>query len=197
MTGLLLHRGGRVLQMLEGEEESVVRTSYDPVWMDTRHENLSDVWSSPASSRRFPDWTTGFEDLDGAHRSVATGAPLAADVLAGPLPAASSAGFNHTDGVAGGETPGLVVSAEQADYLLRRATVLRRVLVSGDRLAGALGIILNGHDPEEVAITGCRQLYCRICRTHDAPELDTFPCATVKNAVWALEAASPHEAARP
>jgi len=191
VTGLLLYRGGRVLEMLEGEE-SVVRALYDRIRMDTRHDHVSNVWSSTASSRRFPDWTMGFEDLDGVHRSIATGAPLAADVLAGPLPGASSAGSSAADGVVEGESPGLVVPAEQADYLQRRATVLRRVLASGDRLVGALGIILNGHDPEEVAILGCRQLCCRICRTHDAPELDTYPCATVKNALWALEAAGPH-----
>ena len=185
VTGLLLYRSGRVLQMLEGEE-SVVRALYDRIRMDTRHDHVSNVWSSTATQRRFPDWTMGFEDLDGVHRSISTGDPLSNDVLLGTP--STQAGLQAL----GAGAPGLVLSGEQVDYLSRRAAVLRRVLASGDRLVGALGIILNGHDPAEVVGEGGGlQLCCRICQVGAAPELDAYPCATVKNALWALEAAGP------
>ena len=167
ITGLLLYRQGRVLQMLEGDE-LVVRNLYDRIRMDVRHEHVTNVWAGTASGRRFPDWSMGFEDLDGVRRSVSTGAALA-------------------DGLVDGEA-----TAEQQDYLRRRTAVLRRALASGDRLVGALAVILNGHDPERSgAETGRPVLRCRACRPAGAPGLDAYPCPTAKNALWALEAAGP------
>ncbi len=185
ITGLLLYRRGRVMQMLEGDER-VVRELYDRIAMDVRHEQVTNVWSGIAARRRFPDWTMGFEDLDETARSIPAGRSLAGlDEHAG------------LDGGDGGDSFGwdpaeLWTSDEQADLVRRRSAVLRRALSTGDRLVSALAIILNGHDPEPVVTAdGRRSLQCRVCRGHDEPALDAYPCATAKNALWALEATGP------
>ncbi|SDU92487.1 Sensors of blue-light using FAD [Microlunatus sagamiharensis] len=179
ITGLLLYRRGRVMQMLEGEER-VVRDLYDRIAMDVRHEHVTNVWSSIAVRRRFPDWTMGFEDLDETARSIPAGHSLEG---LGELHGLEGEGWDPSE---------LRISDEQADLVRRRSAVLRRALSTGDRLVGALAIILNGHDPEPtVSSDGQAYLQCRVCRTHDEPTLDAYPCATAKNALWALEATGP------
>lgn len=161
VTGLLLYRAGRVMQMLEGEKK-VVRSLYDRIRMDVRHQNVTNVWSSIAAERRFPTWSMGFDDLEHHERPVPF-SPTTVDRSVG--------------------TP------EQQDYFARRQAALRRALVSGDRLIGALGIILNGHEPEVLeAVDGSASVRCRECRSQDSPVLDDYPCPTAKNALWALEA---------
>lgn len=175
ITGLLLYRRGRVMQMLEGEE-GVVRNLFDRISMDVRHQQVTTVWNSVATQRRFPDWTMGFEDLDHTARSIPAGHDLS--------------GLDETSFFAPvGE---IETTKEQTELVERRSAVLRRALSTGDRLLGALAIILNGHDPEAVTSDDGRvYLQCRVCRSHDEPALDTYPCATAKNALWALEAVSP------
>ena len=173
VTGLLLYRSGRVMQMLEGDAD-VVRDLYDRIRMDVRHTNVTNVWTSSASRRRFPTWTMGFENLEqddtvSAHGLADRDEPDAFSPLL----------------LEGSITPA------QEDYLERRRAALRRALVSGDRLVGALGIILNGHEPELIeAADGPSIGGCRECRGQDAPVLDDYPCPTAKNALWALEASS-------
>ena len=176
ITGLLLYRQGRVMQMLEGEE-GVVRNLFDRISMDVRHQKVTTVWSSAAAQRRFPDWTMGFEDLDETARSLPAGRSLA--------------GLDEADGFSW-PTGEIETTDEQADLVRRRSAVLRRALSTGDRLLSALAIILNGHDPETVT-SGAGRVYlqCRVCRSHDEPALDAYPCATAKNALWALEAVGP------
>jgi Sensors of blue-light using FAD len=172
VTGLLLYRSGRVLQMLEGDQD-VVRTLYDRIRRDVRHQHVTNVWTSSAAERRFPSWTMGFEDLEQHDRGVsAYGRLTSGDELGAFSPLAGSA-----------STP------EQQDFDERRRAALRRALVSGDRLVGALGIILNGHEPEVFEhADGTSSVRCRECRSQDAPVLDDYPCPTANNALWALEA---------
>ncbi|HEY0238317.1 MAG TPA: BLUF domain-containing protein [Friedmanniella sp.] len=173
ITGLLLYRSGRVLQMLEGDED-VVRTLYDRIRMDVRHQHVTNVWTSNAVERRFPSWTMGFEEL-GQHEPS--------------FPAAGRIEDRHErDAFAPSSVDDSAGTLEQQDYLGRRRTALRRALVSGDRLVGALGIILNGHEPE--VVEGADQtssVRCRACRSQGASVLDAYPCPTAKNALWALE----------
>ena len=167
ITGLLLYRAGRVMQMLEGDAQ-VVRALYDRIRVDVRHQHVTNVWTGHTAERRFPSWTMGFDDLE---RPDAAGAAYGRSLVV----------RSTLDGPVG--TP------EQLDYLARRRTVLRRALVSGDRMVGALGIILNGHEPEAVEVApGTTSVRCRECRSHDASVLDAYPCPTAKNALWALEA---------
>ena len=174
ITGLLLYRAGRVMQMLEGDVD-VVRALYDRIRMDVRHQNVTNVWTSTAAERRFPSWTMGFEDLDEEDR------PLLAE--------GRPSGRLEPGGFSDAALAGSASTSEQQDYLERRQAALRRALVSGDRLVGALGIILNGHGPEVFATAdGTSSVRCRECRGQDSRILESYPCPTAKNALWALEA---------
>lgn len=171
ITGLLLYRSGRVMQMLEGDA-SVVRTLYERIRMDVRHQHVTNVWTSNAVERRFPSWTMGFDDLERDDRSVPSGGS----------PSDGEGALSQSLFGCPAGTP------EQQDYIARRRTALRRALVSGDRLVGALGIILNGHEPEVLEGTdGTSSVRCRVCHGEDAPVLDGYPCPTANNALWALE----------
>jgi hypothetical protein len=63
VTGVLLHRDGTFMQVLEGEED-VVRPLYNVIAHDPRHADVVNVWSSLSPHRRFGDWSMGFRDLD-------------------------------------------------------------------------------------------------------------------------------------
>ncbi|SDV01146.1 Sensors of blue-light using FAD [Microlunatus sagamiharensis] len=63
ITGVLLHREGSFMQVLEGEED-VVRPLYNVIAHDPRHADVVNVWSSLSPHRRFGDWSMGFRDLD-------------------------------------------------------------------------------------------------------------------------------------
>lgn len=63
ITGVLLHREGTFMQVLEGEED-VVRPLYNVIAHDPRHADVVNVWSSLSPHRRFGEWSMGFRDLD-------------------------------------------------------------------------------------------------------------------------------------
>jgi len=63
VTGILLHREGSFMQVLEGEED-VVRPLYNVIAHDPRHADVVNVWTSLSPHRRFGDWSMGFRDLD-------------------------------------------------------------------------------------------------------------------------------------
>ncbi len=65
VTGLLLHRDGTFMQVLEGDED-VVRRLYAQIAHDPRHVDVVNVWGSLSPHRRFGDWSMGFRDL-GSH----------------------------------------------------------------------------------------------------------------------------------
>lgn len=62
ITGILLYRRGRFYQYLEGKEEAV-RGVYDAIQQDSRHTNLRVLLETSVASRRFSEWTMGYEPL--------------------------------------------------------------------------------------------------------------------------------------
>ncbi len=62
LTGLLLYRDGRFLQIIEGEEEAV-RRRYTIVAKDPRHRQIRILLEETIDDRRFPRWTMGYETL--------------------------------------------------------------------------------------------------------------------------------------
>ena len=63
VTGMLLYRKGRFMQLLEGHEENVLRL-YERIGADRRHANCRVLRRETVALRDFPDWKMGFEDLD-------------------------------------------------------------------------------------------------------------------------------------
>jgi hypothetical protein len=62
VTGVLLHRDGRFLQLLEGDED-VVRGLYASIAQDPRHHDVELVGHRRRLLRQFPAWTMTFRDL--------------------------------------------------------------------------------------------------------------------------------------
>ncbi|MCJ1688466.1 BLUF domain-containing protein [Rathayibacter sp. VKM Ac-2927] len=174
VSGMLVFRGRNVMQLLEGDE-TTVRALYERISADPRHEHVVTVWTSIHEQRRFPDWSMGFDELDTPYDASTTTSSWPEPNLTA-LPAA---------------TPAEHPSNGPDNYLGRRAQALRRALVSGDRFVASLAIILHGHRPENVLNTDTDTIIrrrCAECRPSAAPEIDSYPCSTAKNAIWALEA---------
>lgn len=83
LTGLLLHRDGRFLQVLEGEADSV-RQRYARIAADPRHGDLVRVVEEDLTERRFPDWSMAYEALVD---TAASDIPGYRDLVAVPVPA--------------------------------------------------------------------------------------------------------------
>ena len=62
LSGLLLYRQGRFLQVLEGPEP-VVRDAIDRIGRDPRHRDMRVLVEESIDERRFADWTMGYEPL--------------------------------------------------------------------------------------------------------------------------------------
>ena len=69
ITGMLLYKGGNVLQVLEGEKEEVVAL-FEVIRKDERHGGVIKLYQKNIEERDFPEWTMGFHDLnaEGARR---------------------------------------------------------------------------------------------------------------------------------
>ena len=65
VTGMLLFREGQFLQLLEGPAREV-KSVFEFVKRDPRHDTVKIVLSESVEERQFPDWTMGFERLDDA-----------------------------------------------------------------------------------------------------------------------------------
>jgi len=174
VTGTLLFRGQRAMQLLEGDEAEV-RGLYRRIADDPRHTDVVRVWESRHMQRRFPDWAMQFDDLTSSTTDASENPVwLEVDLPALPDP--------------GPETP----LHETREYVRRRAIALRRALASGDRLTTTLAIILHGHRPEAVLEDDAVvRLHCAECRNNGHTDIDHYPCPTAKNAIWALEATAP------
>jgi hypothetical protein len=59
VTGMLLYRDGRFLQVLEGPDDGV-RERMAVIARDPRHAEVLVLLEEGLSERRFPDWTMGF-----------------------------------------------------------------------------------------------------------------------------------------
>ncbi|SEQ07393.1 BLUF domain-containing protein [Microlunatus flavus] len=64
VTGILLYRQGTFLQVLEGARDQV-EGLYATISADSRHHAVDTVLVEDRASRRFPEWTMGFADVDG------------------------------------------------------------------------------------------------------------------------------------
>lgn len=62
ITGMLLYKGGNLLQVLEGEED-VVRSLMDTIEADPRHTGTSIISEETIDHRLFGDWSMAFRDL--------------------------------------------------------------------------------------------------------------------------------------
>ncbi|MDQ1123483.1 BLUF domain-containing protein [Microbacterium trichothecenolyticum] len=62
LTGMLLYRDGRFLQVLEGPEDDV-REIIERIGNDPRHRDMRIVSSDPIAGRRFAEWTMGYEPI--------------------------------------------------------------------------------------------------------------------------------------
>lgn len=62
ITGILLYRQGRFYQYLEGPECSV-RELYRDICADARHTDLAVLLETDVATRRFADWSMGYEPM--------------------------------------------------------------------------------------------------------------------------------------
>lgn len=63
VTGMLLYKDEKFLQVLEGEEANVMKL-YRDVQADERHDNVDLLRAEYIQHRDFPDWTMGFKNID-------------------------------------------------------------------------------------------------------------------------------------
>jgi hypothetical protein len=62
VTGMLLYRDGRFLQLLEGAPDDV-RRLYASIALDPRHRDVTTIAERHRLLRQFPSWTMAFRDL--------------------------------------------------------------------------------------------------------------------------------------
>lgn len=72
ITGMLLYKDRRFMQLLEGPEGAVCAT-YGRITKDVRHHDATILLEGPTDERDFPDWTMGFQPLNGDIAHVAPG----------------------------------------------------------------------------------------------------------------------------
>jgi len=66
LTGLLVHRNGRFMQLLEGPYEQVLST-YQRILADERHDEVRLLAEESIHTRRFPEWSMAYDrDVEGA-----------------------------------------------------------------------------------------------------------------------------------
>ncbi len=63
VTGMLLYKDRRFIQLLEGHEENVQKI-FDSIRKDERHTDVELLWLRYVQYRDFPDWTMGFRNVD-------------------------------------------------------------------------------------------------------------------------------------
>jgi hypothetical protein len=64
ISGMLLYKERRFMQLLEGPESAVCAT-YGRIARDVRHRDASILLEGETAERDFVDWTMGFQALDG------------------------------------------------------------------------------------------------------------------------------------
>jgi hypothetical protein len=63
ITGLLLYKEGKFMQLLEGEKKAVNRL-FEKIKSDPRHGNVITLLSGEQEGRGFADFSMGFQNLD-------------------------------------------------------------------------------------------------------------------------------------
>jgi hypothetical protein len=72
VTGMLLYKGGNLMQVLEGERDAV-QGLYAKIARDPRHQGLMTLLDGAQDERRFGDWSMAFCDLDAADAASVPG----------------------------------------------------------------------------------------------------------------------------
>lgn len=72
ITGMLLYKDGRFMQILEGKKETV-QSLFKKISNDPRHHKVVTLLEGPCEAREFPDWSMGFRSLDSADLSATPG----------------------------------------------------------------------------------------------------------------------------
>lgn len=62
LTGMLLYRGGRFVQVLEGPEPAV-RDLLAAIRQDSRHSDMRVLIEQPIAHREFREWTMGYQPI--------------------------------------------------------------------------------------------------------------------------------------
>jgi len=63
LTGILLHKDGQFMQVLEGDDETVMSV-YETIGADPRHSVLRTLLKEPIDERQFGEWTMAFREVD-------------------------------------------------------------------------------------------------------------------------------------
>ncbi len=58
-TGLLVHKDGQFMQLIEGSEDSV-RATLKKIEADPRHKNITTLLEGTTDDRQFSDWSMRF-----------------------------------------------------------------------------------------------------------------------------------------
>ena len=82
ITGILLYREGRFVQIIEGAEE-VIRALYDRIRQDARHHQIDTVSEGPIPARHFSEWSMDFGFETPPETGQAPGGPPPPYVLPG------------------------------------------------------------------------------------------------------------------
>jgi FAD-dependent sensor of blue light len=78
ITGLLLYADGRFVQVLEGEEETVL-SLFNDIINDSRHFNVRTLTENNIDKRMFPSWTMGYKNINLEHYRNISGLSLFLD----------------------------------------------------------------------------------------------------------------------
>lgn len=79
ITGMLLFKERRFMQVLEGDKPDV-RATFDRITRDPRHGDVTTLLEQEIAERDFPEWTMGFQSLDGDLSNVPEGYTAFLDV---------------------------------------------------------------------------------------------------------------------
>ncbi len=63
VTGMLLYKDRRFIQLLEGHEDNLQKI-FASIRSDERHCDVELLWLRYVQFRDFPDWTMGFKNVD-------------------------------------------------------------------------------------------------------------------------------------
>ena len=72
ITGMLLYKDGRFMQILEGPK-AAVKTTFGRISKDPRHHGIIVILKESAEERHFPGWPMAFRDLDSPEQRTVPG----------------------------------------------------------------------------------------------------------------------------
>ncbi|MBT2500951.1 BLUF domain-containing protein [Curtobacterium sp. ISL-83] len=70
LSGLLVHRDGRFMQLLEGPYDAVMET-YARIVGDPRHDSVALLVEESIHTRRFPEWSMAYDRGEEGHEPPA------------------------------------------------------------------------------------------------------------------------------